>query len=94
MMKLMMTAAAVAALALNAAHAAPLPETKPDDVGFTQQGLARSARLSVSTVSRLEHGGRPGQATVAALARSLGIRVEELDQLAPSDRAAPSGRAE
>ena len=25
----------------NAANAAPLPEAKPDDVGFSQQGLAR-----------------------------------------------------
>ena len=35
------TAAAVAGIALNVANAAPLPETTPDDVGFSQQGLAR-----------------------------------------------------
>ena len=36
-----MAAAAVAGIALNVANAAPLPEAKPDDVGFSQQGLAR-----------------------------------------------------
>ena len=40
MKTLMMTAAAVA-FAFNSAIAAPLPEAKPDDVGFSQQGLAR-----------------------------------------------------
>src|SRR5882724_8930639 len=34
-------AAAIAGLAFNAAIAAPLPEAKPDDVGFSQQGLTR-----------------------------------------------------
>src|SRR5438309_608554 len=37
----MMAAAVVAGIAANAAKAAPLPEAKPDDVGFSQQGLAR-----------------------------------------------------
>src|SRR5207249_405448 len=37
----MMAAAVVAVIAANAADAAPLPEAKPDDVGFSQQGLAR-----------------------------------------------------
>src|SRR5207249_12073456 len=41
-MKAFMTAVAfVAGVAANAANAAPLPEAKPDDVGFSQQGLAR-----------------------------------------------------
>ena len=42
-MKAFMKAAAmiVAGIAANAANAAPLPEAKPDDVGFSQQGLAR-----------------------------------------------------
>src|SRR5215470_1448762 len=31
----------VAAVGVNAANAAPLPETTPDNVGFSQQGLAR-----------------------------------------------------
>ena len=37
----MMAAAVVAGIASHAANAAPLPEAKPDDVGFSQQGLAR-----------------------------------------------------
>jgi CubicO group peptidase (beta-lactamase class C family) len=35
------TAAAAAGIAVNVANAAPLPETRPDDVGFSRQGLAR-----------------------------------------------------
>ncbi|MEA2864078.1 MAG: hypothetical protein QOC84_2034, partial [Bradyrhizobium sp.] len=41
MKTLMMTATVVTGIALNAANAAPLPEAKPDDVGFSQQGLTR-----------------------------------------------------
>src|SRR5882724_3626062 len=37
----MMAATVVAGIAANAANAAPLPEAKPDDAGFSQQGLAR-----------------------------------------------------
>ena len=37
----MMAAAMLAGIAANAANAAPLPEAKPEDVGFSQQGLAR-----------------------------------------------------
>src|SRR6266566_3184990 len=37
----MMTAAVVVGTIFNVANAAPLPEAKPDDVGFSQQGLAR-----------------------------------------------------
>src|SRR5438067_3512143 len=37
----MMAAAVVAGIAAHGAKAAPLPEAKPDDVGFSQQGLAR-----------------------------------------------------
>src|SRR5206468_12493844 len=37
----MMAATIVAGIAANTANAAPLPEAKPDDVGFSQQGLAR-----------------------------------------------------
>ena len=40
-MKTLIAAAVVAGIAFNAAHAAPLPEAKPDDVGFSQQGLVR-----------------------------------------------------
>src|SRR5436309_8526759 len=41
MKTLMMTAAALASIVINVANAAPLPEAKPDDVGFSQPGLAR-----------------------------------------------------
>src|SRR2546430_7207574 len=37
----MMAATIVAGIAANTADAAPLPEAKPDDVGFSQQGLTR-----------------------------------------------------
>ncbi|WP_316168639.1 MULTISPECIES: serine hydrolase domain-containing protein [unclassified Bradyrhizobium] len=39
--KTLVMAAAAAAFAFHAASAAPLPEAKPDDVGFSQAGLAR-----------------------------------------------------
>src|SRR6188472_2690093 len=41
MKQIMMAAVVVAGIAAQAANAAPLPEAKPDDVGFSQQGLAR-----------------------------------------------------
>jgi hypothetical protein len=41
MKTLMMTAAMVVGIVINVAHAGPLPEAKPDDVGFSQQGLTR-----------------------------------------------------
>ena len=41
MKTLMMTAVVAVGIAFNGANAAPLPEAKPDDVGFSQQGLAR-----------------------------------------------------
>ena len=37
----MMAAAVVVGIAAHAANAAPLPEAKPDEVGFSQQGLTR-----------------------------------------------------
>src|SRR6478609_3770932 len=37
----MMATAIVAGIAANAANAAPLPEAKPDEVGFSRQGLVR-----------------------------------------------------
>jgi len=37
---IVMIATMIACVALNAVNAAPLPEAKPDDVGFSQQGLA------------------------------------------------------
>src|SRR5437588_11503669 len=41
MKQLIIAAAAIAGVAFNAAHAAPLPEAKPDEAGFSQTGLAR-----------------------------------------------------
>ena len=41
MKTLLMTAAMVVGIVINVANAAPLPEAKPDDVGFSQQGLTR-----------------------------------------------------
>jgi transcriptional regulator with XRE-family HTH domain len=46
--------------------------------GLTQQALARVAQLSVSAIARLEQGGRPTLATVAALAGALGVPVRVL----------------
>ncbi|MFH0298801.1 serine hydrolase domain-containing protein [Bradyrhizobium sp. 31Argb] len=40
-MKRLIAAAVAASFALEMAHAAPLPEAKPDDVGFSEPGLAR-----------------------------------------------------
>jgi hypothetical protein len=39
MKTVMITAAVVVGIVINVANAAPLPEAKPDDVGFSQQGL-------------------------------------------------------
>src|SRR6478672_272162 len=41
MKMLMIAAATVAAIGSSVANAGPLPEAKPDDVGFSQQGLTR-----------------------------------------------------
>ena len=41
MKTLLMTAAMVVGIVINVADAAPLPEAKPNDVGFSQQGLTR-----------------------------------------------------
>src|SRR4030088_3359026 len=41
MKTLIMTATMVAGIALNAANAAPLPEAKPGDAGFSEQGFTR-----------------------------------------------------
>src|SRR5882757_8201383 len=41
MKTLMMTAAMLVGIVINVANAAPLSEAKPDDVGFSQQGLTR-----------------------------------------------------
>src|SRR5450432_1498677 len=41
MKTLMMTAVVVAGIVANGANAGPLPEAKPDEVGFSQTGLTR-----------------------------------------------------
>src|SRR5687768_16942309 len=41
MKTLMMTAAMIVGTAVAAAHAGPMPDAKPDEVGFSQQGLTR-----------------------------------------------------
>ena len=41
MKTLLMTAAMVVGIVINVANAAPLPEARPDEVGFSQQGLTR-----------------------------------------------------
>ena len=40
-MKTLMMTAAMIGIVITAAHAGPLPEAKPDEVGFSQQGLTR-----------------------------------------------------
>lgn len=47
--------------------------------GMTQQGLAFTAGLHVSAVSRIEQGTNEAKAATAVrLAHALGVRVEEL----------------
>jgi len=59
--------------------------------GLSQQALAMAAGLSISVVTQLEQGAKadPRISTVAALARALGVKVDDLinDQAAPE----PSG---
>jgi transcriptional regulator with XRE-family HTH domain len=45
--------------------------------GMTQEGLARAAQLSVSSVAKLERGGMdPSWSTVLRLAAALGVTVQ------------------
>ena len=48
--------------------------------GMSQQSLAVAAGLSVSLVSQIERGSRsdPRTSTTAALARALGVTLDEL----------------
>ena len=41
MKTLMITAGMIVGIVINPAHAGPLPEARPDDVGFSQRGLTR-----------------------------------------------------
>jgi transcriptional regulator with XRE-family HTH domain len=60
--------------------------------GLSQQALAMAAGLSISVVTQLEQGtkGDPRISTVAALARALGVKVDDLI----SDRPAPGPSGE
>jgi transcriptional regulator with XRE-family HTH domain len=52
--------------------------------GMTQEGLARKAGLSTSTISKLEQRGvDPAWSTVQRLALALGVRVEAFEEDAP-----------
>ncbi len=59
--------------------------------GLTQQGLAVAAGLSVSVVSQIEQGTNedPRLSTLVALARALGVSLDNLAGFEPG-RAAPS----
>jgi transcriptional regulator with XRE-family HTH domain len=60
--------------------------------GLSQQALAGAAGLSISVVTQLEQGlkGDPRLSTAAALARALGVTVDDL--LAGQDDAPPPAR--
>lgn len=48
-----------------------------ESAGLTQEGLARAAGVSVSTVSKLEQLGQdPAWSTVVKIAAGLGVSVE------------------
>jgi transcriptional regulator with XRE-family HTH domain len=53
--------------------------------GLSQEGLARLANISVSSVSKLEQSGEqdPAWSTVQALARSLGVTCESFSDAQP-----------
>lgn len=46
--------------------------------GLTQQGLARKARVSLSTVKRAERGGQVSRRAVRAIAVALDLRVSQI----------------
>ncbi|MFC8694213.1 helix-turn-helix domain-containing protein [Streptomyces parvus] len=46
--------------------------------GFSQEGLAEEAVLSLSTVRKVEQGGQVSMDTLAALARALGVSTSDL----------------
>src|SRR5690349_15522757 len=64
MKTLIVTAIAAVGIALSVAHGAPLPEAKPDDVGFSEQGLSR-----LDDFFAREIGARRVPGAVVAIAR-------------------------
>jgi transcriptional regulator with XRE-family HTH domain len=64
-----------------------------DAAGLSQQALAMAAGLSISVVTQLEQGQRedPRLSTVVALARALGVTLDELVK-APHKGAAAEGQ--
>ena len=59
-------ATVIAGIAFNAANAAPLPEAKPDDAGFSQQGLGRLDDFFAREIAE-----QPGVIPHSAVARAL-----------------------
>lgn len=58
-----------------------------EERGWSQERLARRARLSVRTVARIERGkGAPSMATANKLAKALGVTIDDL--LQPPEKAA------
>jgi transcriptional regulator with XRE-family HTH domain len=67
-----------------------------DSSGLTQQQLAVTANLSVSVISQIEQGKNadPRGSTLRAIARALGVTVDELlrDDEPPPDKPARKGK--
>ena len=63
--------------------------------GMSQQSLAVAAGLSVSLVSQIERGSRsdPRISTTAALAKALGVTLDELVTAGPLARRPATGTA-
>jgi transcriptional regulator with XRE-family HTH domain len=59
--------------------------------GLTQQALASAAGISMSVVFQIEQGARgdPRISTVVALARALGVTMDQLVSNAPAEPASP-----
>jgi transcriptional regulator with XRE-family HTH domain len=65
-----------------------------DAAGFSQEGLARAAGLSTSTVAKIEQRGiDPSWTTVQALARALGVEVSAFASPPAAGPATPAAEA-
>jgi transcriptional regulator with XRE-family HTH domain len=65
-----------------------------DEAELTQEGLARFAGLSVSSVAKLEAGAvAPSFATACKLARALGVSVAAFDDDEPKGKRRRKGGA-